>query len=102
MGEGRKALPRSGDSVANATGVANLTTGSSAQNTSAYTTHAKIRVVATQATWISIGNGVTASATTSMYLPANWPDYFHVNNGDRVSVLQVSSSGTVNIATMSE
>lgn len=61
------------------------------------TTH--IRVVATSACWIAFGSNPVAAASspTSIYLPAFTPEYFWVNKGERVAVIQDSGAGILNI-----
>jgi len=64
------------------------------------TTH--IRVVCSQAAWIAFGSNPTAvvggATGTSIFIPAGVPEYFYVNRGDRLAVIQDSASGTLNIA----
>ena len=62
------------------------------------TTH--IRVVATSACWIAFGSNPIAVAATSpsIYLPAFTPEYFWVNKGERLAVIQDSGAGSLNIA----
>ena len=61
------------------------------------TTH--IRVVATSACWIAFGSNPVAVAATSpcIYLPAFTPEYFWVNKGERLAVIQDSGAGSLNI-----
>ena len=62
------------------------------------TTH--IRLVATAACWVAFGANpvAVASGATSIYLPAFTPEYFWVNRGERVAVIQDAASGNLNIA----
>jgi len=62
------------------------------------TTH--IRVVATSACWISFGTNPVAAASTSpsIYLPAFTPEYFWVNVGEKLAVIQDAGSGNLNVA----
>jgi|SRR5215831_9734727 len=62
------------------------------------TTH--IRVVAAQTCWISFGTNPTAAVggTASILLPAGIPEYFYVNRGEKLAVIQDSAAGTLNIA----
>jgi len=62
------------------------------------TTH--VRVVATSNCWISFGAAPTAvaSGTASIYLPLATPEYFFVNAGEKIAVIQDSGAGLLNIA----
>jgi hypothetical protein len=73
------------------------TDGSVNTNVPNNTTH--IRVVATAACWIAFGANPVAAASTSpsIYLPAFTPEYFWVNRGERLAVIQDSGSGSLNI-----
>lgn len=53
-----------------------------------------VRLVATVPCYIAIGSAPVATAS-SMYLPANMPEYFVTNRTDNIAVLEVSSSGTL-------
>lgn len=61
------------------------------------TTH--IRLVATSACWVAFGANPVAAASgaTSIYLPAFTPEYFWVNKGERIAVIQDAGSGLLNI-----
>jgi hypothetical protein len=68
-------------------------------NGSAYTGDHIIRLVATTDCHVEIL--ASASATTSdMFLPANTVEYFHVKDGERVSVVQNASGGNLYVTTM--
>jgi hypothetical protein len=62
------------------------------------TTH--VRVVATSACWIAFGSNpvAVASGSSSIYLPAFTPEYFWVNRGEKIAVIQDAASGNLNIA----
>jgi hypothetical protein len=81
-----------------------ITTGTvAAQSTNPITVGIRtVRLASTQAAWVTIGNGPTATATTSVYIPANVPEYFQCSGSgnEKVSALQVSASGSVNITEM--
>ena len=53
-----------------------------------------VRVVMTTAGYVAIGSTAT---TSSAYMPADIPDYFKINPGERVSAIQLSSGGTLHI-----
>ena len=53
-----------------------------------------IRLVSTVACYVAIGASPTATSS-SMYLPANMPEYFVVDPTDQVAVLEVSGAGTL-------
>jgi hypothetical protein len=61
------------------------------------TTH--VRLVATSACWIAFGSNpvAVASGASSIYLPAFTPEYFWVNKGEKVAVIQDAASGNLNI-----
>jgi hypothetical protein len=56
-----------------------------------------VRLVSTVDCWVSFGVGAVASSTTSMFLPALSPEYFPVQQGDVVAVIQSATAGTLNI-----
>ena len=60
-----------------------------------------VRVVSTTNCFISQGSNPTAT-TSSMYLPADVPEYFRVNrnDSDRFAVIQETGGGTLYITTM--
>ena len=62
-----------------------------------------VRLLATSACYVTIsntGNVVTATTANGFYLPATTPEYVRVNVGDKISAIQVSASGTLNVAEM--
>jgi len=68
-------------------------------NVQSFTQH--IRVVATTNCWISFGTNPTAAtsgAGGSILIPAYTPEYFFVNKGEKLAVIQDAASGTLNIA----
>ena len=56
----------------------------------------KIRVVATTDCYIKIDNGPTAT-TSDTLLPGLAAEYFTVTPGQKVSAVQVSAGGTLNV-----
>ncbi len=56
----------------------------------------KCRVVVTTASYIKIGVSPTAD-TVDVYLPADAPEYFTINEGEKVSAVRVTSSGTLHV-----
>lgn len=60
-----------------------------------------IRVVATTAAYIKIAKTPTATSS-DVYLPANLPEYFVVNEGEKVSAIQVSTGGTLHVTEMTK
>jgi hypothetical protein len=52
----------------------------------------KARLVVTAAAYVKIGSSPTAT-TLDVYMPANVPEVVVVSAGDKVSAVQVSSSG---------
>lgn len=61
------------------------------------TTH--IRVVSTADCWIAFGANPTAVAgqSPSILIPAGVPEYFWVQPGEKLAVIQSSGAGTLNI-----
>jgi len=58
-----------------------------------------VRLVSTTNCWVSFGASPTAAmGSNSIYLPANTPEYFYVNPGEKVAVIQDTAAGTLNIA----
>jgi hypothetical protein len=66
------------------------------------TTH--IRVCATVNCWIAFGTNPTAvvAASPSILIVAYTPEYFWVNHGERIAVIQDSSGGTLNVAELAQ
>ena len=58
-----------------------------------------VRVVVTSAGFVKIAPSPTAT-TTDIYMPANVPEYFACNVGDKVSAIQLSSGGTLYVTEM--
>jgi hypothetical protein len=71
-------------------------TGTAGNSTAFTSKSGTIRVVATQACFIAIGTGVTATAS-SIYLPANVVQYFTMQEGERISAIQVSAGGNLHV-----
>jgi hypothetical protein len=70
--------------------------GSGAMVTPATTQH--VRVVSSTDCYIVFGPAATVIATSaSCFLPANSPEYFWVNPGDVVAVIQSSAAGVLNV-----
>lgn len=59
----------------------------------------KVRVVATSASYVFIGS--TAATSSDAYLPAESAEYFTVTPGQKVSAIQVASSGTLHVTDIS-
>lgn len=57
-----------------------------------------VRLVSTVDCFVMLGNApFTVSATNGMFLPASSPEYFPVDVGDFVFVIQSTGAGTLNI-----
>jgi hypothetical protein len=85
--------------------VQNVAYTGTAGNSSAFTSSNRtgiVRVVCTTDAYISVGNGVTATTTTGAYFAAGIPDYIKVAEGDRISAIQVSAAGSLNITPLSK
>lgn len=56
-----------------------------------------IRLVSTVACFVNFGatSGVVAAPNTSIYLPANTPERFGVNQGSYVAAIEAAASGTL-------
>jgi hypothetical protein len=60
----------------------------------------KVRVVATTDCYIKIDNGPTAT-TSDTLLPGLSAEYFTITPGQKVSAIQVSAGGTLNVTEIS-
>lgn len=58
-----------------------------------------VRLVATSAAHVAIGGAPTAT-TGDVYLPADMPETFLINPGEKVSAVQVSAGGTLHVTEM--
>lgn len=55
-----------------------------------------IRLCASSACYVKIGDGaITATDKTDILLPANWVDYFVVTPGQQLSVVRASTDGLI-------
>jgi hypothetical protein len=61
----------------------------------------KIRVLTTTDAWIVIGNNPTATVATGTYLPAKAAEYFTCTPGQKVSAIQDTAGGTLNVTEVS-
>jgi hypothetical protein len=59
-----------------------------------------VRVVATTDCYIKVDKSPTAT-TSDVLLPASDPEYIIVNPGEKISAIQVSSGGTLNVTEVS-
>jgi len=77
--------------------------GSNAGQKVAFTTHAEsaaivanmVRVCSDADCFVEFGSAPVAAADTSTYLPAKTPEYFAIESGWKVSVVQVSAGGNL-------
>lgn len=77
-------------------------TSSSAQVTNPFGSQTyQVRVVATSACFIKIGNGTLTATTSDVYLPAGVVDYVIVTPGESIAAIQASASGTLYVTEMS-
>lgn len=58
-----------------------------------------VRIVCTSAAYIVFAKTPTAT-TSDVYVPADKPEYFTINPGEKVSAVQVSSGGTLHVTEM--
>lgn len=72
-------------------------TGTSAQSTAVAATTRIVRLVSTQACFVSIGASPTAVANTSIYLPANTVQFVSITGGHRVAAIQATTTGSLYI-----
>jgi hypothetical protein len=54
-----------------------------------------------QPAFIKIDDGTPTAAATDPLMPANWVDYFTVNPGQKIAVLQAGTAGTLSVTEMS-
>jgi len=59
-----------------------------------------VRVIATTAAYVLIGNNPTAT-TAAVYMPAGLPEYFVVAPGMKASGIQVAAGGTLHVTELS-
>lgn len=55
-----------------------------------------VRVVVTTASYIRIGTAPTAT-TADVYMPADEPEYFNLNPGEKISAVQVAAGGILSV-----
>ena len=53
-----------------------------------------------QPAYIKIDDGTPTAAATDPLMPANWVDYFTVNPGQKIAVLQAGTAGTLSVTEM--
>lgn len=76
--------------------------GTSAATTNAIGAHITVvRLVATEPCYVAFG-GAPVATSSSIYLPADRPEYFTVNSGDKVAALQVGSGGVLDVTEMTQ
>ncbi len=69
-------------------------TGTSAQSAALPTGTKNVRVVLSTAGFVEIGANPTAVTTTSFYLPAGVIEYFSAIAGQKVAIVQQTTSGS--------
>jgi hypothetical protein len=57
----------------------------------------QLRVAATSACRIRIGDGTPTAAATDAYLPADRPEYFTCTPGQKIAVIQESAAGKLSV-----
>lgn len=57
----------------------------------------RVRVACTSNAWVLIDNSPTATTGNGMYMSAGIPEYFTVTSGQKVSAIQDSAGGTLNV-----
>jgi hypothetical protein len=73
--------------------------GSSTQSAAMGQYTSAVRLCATVDCYVAFGTNPTATSS-SLYLPANVPEYFAVRESCEVAVLQVSTGGTLSVVEM--
>jgi len=77
-------------------------TGTAGSTSNVGTQTYKVRVLVTTDAYIKIHGSAEAAATTSdTYLPALSAEYFTITPGQRVSAIQVSAGGTLQVTEIS-
>ena len=61
----------------------------------------QVRVVATSACFIKVGNGTLTATTSDVYLPGGVIDYVIVTPGESIAAIQASAGGTLYVTEMS-
>lgn len=69
---------------------------SSVQSSAMGETTGLVRLTGSSDCYVSFGSNPTAT-TSSLYLPAGAIEYFGINPGDKIAVLQASTAGYLNI-----
>ncbi len=80
--------------------VSTSTTSAAATNAFGAQTY-QIRVVATVATNIKIGNGSVTATTSDPLVPANVPEYFTVTPGQKIAAILGTGTGSLYVTEMS-
>jgi len=55
----------------------------------------QVRLVSNSACNIKIGDGAQTATASDPFLPANWPVYFTVTPGQRISAIKAATGGLV-------
>lgn len=79
-----------------------ITTSGTSQQTSAISSglpFTVVRLTCTEDCYVAFGSNPTAAAS-NMTLPADSVEYFKMNSGDKIAVLQVSASGSFEYTVM--
>jgi hypothetical protein len=76
------------------------TSGTSAQSAVMPANTQIVRVVCSAASYISFSADPTADTTTSIYMPAGLVEYFAIEPGEKLAVIQDSAAGTVYVQPM--
>jgi hypothetical protein len=57
----------------------------------------RLRLITTSDAYVLVGDGTAATSATGAYLPALSPEYVICNPGQKVSAVQVSAGGTLEV-----
>jgi hypothetical protein len=79
-----------------------VTVGAASAASSAFGTQTYVlRLAATTACRVRIGDGTPTAVATDTLLPANFPEYFVCTPGQKVAVIQEAAGGKLSITEMS-
>jgi hypothetical protein len=76
--------------------------GASSTQSAAFTAYTKtVRLIANTDCYVAFGSNPTAS-TSSLFLPAGSIEYFRVQPGSQIAVIQSTLAGTLNLSEMTQ
>jgi hypothetical protein len=76
----------------------NTAIGATSGLVAAFTTGVSmVRLLASVDAYVAFGPGTPAATTSSMLIKAGVAEYFGIQKGDRIAVIQAASAGTLNV-----